>query len=52
VAAYLARLVTRHGFGTAQEAVDFLLATAPPAPQPDFPLAVLVDDLDPGVPLP
>jgi hypothetical protein len=52
VAAYLARLVTRHGFGTAQQAVDFLLATAPPAPQPDFPLAVLVDDLDPGVPLP
>jgi hypothetical protein len=52
VAAYLARLVTRHGFATAQEAVDYLLATAPPAPHPDFPLAVLVDDLDPGVPLP
>jgi hypothetical protein len=52
VAAYLARLITRHGFGSAQEAVDHLLATAPPAPQPDYPLAVLVDELDSGVPLP
>jgi hypothetical protein len=52
VAAYLARLITRHGFATAQQAVDYLLSTAPPAPQPDYPLAVLVDDLDPGIPLP
>jgi len=52
VAAYLARLITRHGFASAQAAVDYLLSTAPPAPQLDFPLAVLVDDLDPGVPLP
>jgi Subtilase family len=52
VAAYLARLITRHGFATAQQAVDFMLATSPPAPHPDFPLAVLIDDLDPGVPLP
>ncbi len=51
VAAYLARLITRHGFATAQQAVDHMLATSPPAPS-DFPLAVLVDDLDPGVPLP
>jgi hypothetical protein len=52
VAAYLARLITRHGLATAQQAVDLLLATAPLAPQPDFPLAVLVDDIEPGVKLP
>lgn len=52
VAAYLARLITRHGLATAQAAVDLLLGTAPPAPQPDFPLAVLVDDIEPGVVLP
>jgi Subtilase family len=52
VAAYLARLITRHGLSTAQQAVDLLLTTAPPAPQPDYPLAVLVDDIEPGVRLP
>jgi hypothetical protein len=52
VAAYLARLITRHGLATAQQAVDLLLTTAPPAPQPDYPLAVLVDDIEPGVKLP
>jgi hypothetical protein len=52
VAGYLARLITRHGLATAQQAVDLLLATAPLAPQPDYPLAVLVDDIEPGVTLP
>jgi hypothetical protein len=52
VAAYLARLITRHHLATAQQAVDLLLTTAPPAPQPDYPLAVLVDDIEPGVRLP
>jgi hypothetical protein len=52
VAAYLARLITRHRLATAQAAVDHLLSTAPPAPHPGFPLAVLVDDLDPGIALP
>jgi Subtilase family len=52
VSAYLARLITRDRLAGAQQAVDELLRSAPPAPQPDFPLAVLVDDLEPGVKLP
>ena len=52
VAGYLARLMTRQRLTQAEQAVVHLLATAPPAPQPDFPLAVLVDDLEPGVTLP
>jgi hypothetical protein len=51
VAGYLARLMTRNALANAQAAVPHLLAN-PPAPQPDFPLAVLVDDLEGGVALP
>jgi hypothetical protein len=43
-AAVLARTMTRSGV-TAGAAKDQLLATLPAAPQPDFPLAVLVDEL-------
>ena len=39
--------MSRNGFATAEDAKDHLLATCPPAPQPDFPLAVLVDELLP-----
>ena len=42
----LARTMSRNGFATAAEAQAHLLATSPPAPQPDFPLAVLVDELE------
>jgi hypothetical protein len=51
VAAYLARLMTRNGLVDAQQAVFRLLASSPAAPQPDFPLAVLVDELE-GLPVP
>jgi hypothetical protein len=44
-AAMLARTMSRNGLATAAEAETMLLAGAPPAPQPDFPLAVLVDAL-------
>ncbi len=44
-AAVLARVKTRQGLATAEDAKDLLLASHPPAPQPDFPLAVLVDEL-------
>ena len=44
-AGMLARTMTRNGLATAEEAKDHLLATSPPAPQPDFPLAVLLDEL-------
>jgi hypothetical protein len=43
----LARTMSRNGFATAAEAQAHLLSTSPPAPQPDFPLAVLVDELQP-----
>ena len=44
-AGVLARTMSRNGFSAAEDAKDHLLATSPPAPQPDFPLAVLVDEL-------
>ncbi len=44
-AAMLARTMTREGLGTAAEAREFVLASSPAAPQPDFPLAVLVDEM-------
>ncbi len=46
-AGVLARTMSRNGFSAAEDAKDHLLATSPPAPQPDFPLAVLVDELLP-----
>jgi hypothetical protein len=46
-AAMLARTMSRNGFATAAEAQAHLLSTSPPAPQPYFPLAVLVDELQP-----
>jgi hypothetical protein len=46
-AAMLARTMSRNGFATAAEAQAHLLSTSPPAPQPEFPLAVLVDELQP-----
>ena len=46
-AAVLARTMSRNGFATAADAQAQLLSTSPPAPQPDFPLAVLVDELLP-----
>ena len=45
-AAMLARTMTRNGLATAAEAEAHLLASAPAAPQPDFPLAVLLDELE------
>ena len=39
-AAMIARTMSRNGFASAADAQAHLLATAPPAPQPDFPLAV------------
>ena len=45
VAAVLARLMSRNGLKTAAEAQAMLLSSFPPAPQPDFPLAVLVDEI-------
>ena len=46
-AAMIARTMSRNGFASAADAQAHLLSTAPPAPQPDFPLAVLVDELQP-----
>jgi hypothetical protein len=45
-AAVLARTMSRNGLATAADAQAALLAGAPPAPQPDFPLAVLIDELE------
>ena len=45
-AGVLARTMSRNGLASAAEAEELLLATAPSAPQPDFPLAVLVDELE------
>ena len=41
-AAMIARTMSRNGITTAAEAQTHLLATSPAAPQPDFPLAVLL----------
>jgi hypothetical protein len=46
-AAMLARTMSRNGIATAADAQAQLLSTSPPAPQPDFPLAVLIDELTP-----
>ena len=46
-AAMIARTMSRNGFASAADAQAHLLQTSPPAPQPDFPLAVLVDELQP-----
>jgi hypothetical protein len=46
-AAVLARTMSRNGLASAADAQAHLLSTSPPAPQPDFPLAVLVDELLP-----
>jgi hypothetical protein len=46
-AAVLARTMSRNGLANAADAQAQLLSTSPPAPQPDFPLAVLVDELVP-----
>ena len=43
----LARTMSRNGFASAADAQAHLLSTSPPAPQPHFPLAVLVDELQP-----
>ena len=45
-AAMLARTMSRNGLPNAAEAQAHLLASSPPAPQPDFPLAVLLDELE------
>jgi hypothetical protein len=50
-AAMLARTMTRDGLPTAGEAQTRLLAGSPLAPQPDFPHAILIDELD-GMPEP
>jgi hypothetical protein len=50
-AAVLARTMSRNGLASAAEAQAQLLATSPPAPQPDFPHAVLLDELE-GIPEP
>ena len=42
----IARTMSRNGISTAAEAQTHLLATSPAAPQPDFPLAVLLDELE------
>ncbi len=53
VAGYLARLMTRQGLRPAEHAVAYLRHNAPRAPDPaDYPRAVLVDDIEPGVTLP
>ena len=46
-AAVLARTMSRNGLANAADAQAHVLTTSPPAPQPDFPLAVLVDELLP-----
>jgi hypothetical protein len=46
-AGVLARTMSRNGLASAADAQAQLLSTSPPAPQPDFPLAVLVDELLP-----
>src|SRR3954451_267378 len=46
-AGMVARTMSRNGFASAAEAQAHLLQISPPAPQPDFPLAVLVDELQP-----
>jgi hypothetical protein len=46
-AAMIARTMSRNGFASAADAQAHLLQTSPPAPQPDFPLAVLIDELTP-----
>jgi hypothetical protein len=46
-AAVLARTMSRNGLASAADAQAQLLSASPPAPQPDFPLAVLVDELLP-----
>jgi subtilisin family serine protease len=51
VAALLARTMSRDGLVSAAEAQSHLLATSPPAQQPDFPRAVLLDELE-GMPEP
>jgi hypothetical protein len=45
-AAMIARELSRTGGGPAADAEARLLAAAPPAPQPDFPRAVLLDELE------
>ena len=50
-AAMIARTMTRSGLPLAAEAQTKLLWNAPSAPQPDFPHAVLLDELD-GLPAP
>jgi hypothetical protein len=45
-AAMIARTMSRNGITTAAEAQTQLLASSPAAPQPDFPLAVLFDELE------
>jgi hypothetical protein len=44
-AAMIARTMTREGIGVAADAETMLVANAPLAPQPDFPHAVLLDEL-------
>ena len=50
-AAMLARTMSRKGLSSPTEAQTQLLASAPLAPQPDFPHAVLLDELE-GMPEP
>jgi hypothetical protein len=50
-AAMIARTMSRSGVMSAAEAQSHLLASSPPAPQPDFPHAVLLDELE-GAPEP
>ena len=50
-AALIARTMTRAGLGSPATAEQQLLATTPLAPQPDFPHAVVLDELD-GLPDP
>jgi hypothetical protein len=44
-AAMIARTMSRTGLGSAVDAQSRLLQNSPPAPQPDFPHAVLLDEL-------
>jgi hypothetical protein len=50
-AAMVARTMTRNGLALPSEAQTLLMATSPLAPQPDFPHAVLIDELE-GMPGP